>query len=130
MNRSRASRRNIYFTNTHDWIDFQGSVAYIGACAGKLQHVSEVQHLHVMENAGFTPKGEVVAEIRFNENTIPVHMPVDGKIISINEVLLAGNHRLLLEQPENNGWVALIVPSKPDERNGLMQAEQYKQYIS
>jgi len=129
MSAPKTSKRDLYFTSSHDWIDFQGSVAYIGVCAGKLKQVEAVHELLVKENAGFTARGAIVAEIRYDEKTIPVHMPVDGKIISINEVLLAGNHQLLLEQPENNGWVALIVPSQPYERSGLMPPEQYRQFI-
>jgi glycine cleavage system H protein len=129
MSAPKTSRRDLYFTSSHDWIDFQGSVAYIGVCAGKLKQVEAVHQLLVKENSGVAAQGEIVAEIRYDEKTIPVRMPVDGKIISINEVLLAGNFQPLLDQPENNGWVALIVPSRPYERSGLMPPEQYKQFI-
>lgn len=129
MSKSRTSKRDLYYTNRHDWIDFQGSVAYIGACLLKLNKLPEVRELQFTGNSGFAKAGEVVMRIECTDSSIPIHMPVDGKIISINEVLLEGNHQLLIDQPENNGWVALIVPSKPYERIGLMQPEQYKQFI-
>jgi glycine cleavage system H protein len=129
MSKSRTSKRDLYYTNRHDWIDFQGSVAYIGACLLKLNKLPEVRELQFTGNSGFAKAGEVVMRIECADSSIPIHMPVDGKIISINEVLLEGNHQLLIDQPENNGWVALIVPSKPYERIGLMQPEQYKQFV-
>lgn len=129
MSKSRTSKRDLYYTNRHDWIDFQGSVAYIGACLLKLNRLPEVRELQFTGNTGFAKAGEVVMRIECADSSIPIHMPVDGKIISINEVLLEGNHQLLIDQPENNGWVALIVPSKPYERIGLMQPEQYKQFV-
>jgi glycine cleavage system H protein len=129
MQKKKNSRRDIYYTNGHDWIDFQGSIAYIGAGMAKLKKIPEVLQLEVVDNAGVARRGEVVMRIECEGATIPVHMPVDGKIISINEILLEGNYKLLVEQPENKGWVALIVPTKPYERTGLMQPEQYKHFM-
>lgn len=33
---------------------------------------------------------------------------------------------MLLRQPENNGWIALIVPSQPYERKDLLLPKQYQ----
>jgi glycine cleavage system H protein len=129
MNKSRSFKRDVYYTTGHDWIDFQGSVAYIGASMLKLMGIPSVQQLHVAENEGFAQKGEIIMSIESDGNIVPVHMPVDGKIISMNETLLGGNHQILIDQPENKGWVALIVPSKPYARDGLMQPDQYRQFV-
>ena len=52
-------------------------------------------------------------------------MPVDGKIVQLNDHFLAGNYEPLLNNPENLGWVALIIPFQPYERNGLLLPKQY-----
>jgi hypothetical protein len=46
--------------------------------------------------------------------------------MSINDERLLADRRILLDQPENDGWMALIGLSEPYERKGLMQLEQYK----
>lgn len=129
MNKLKSFKRELYYTNRHDWIDFQGSVAYVGVAVLKLLKIPSVQQLLVADTEGFARQGEVIMRIECDGSTILVYMPVDGKIISINEILLEGNHKLLIDQPENKGWVALIAPSKPYERTGLMQPEQYRQYV-
>jgi glycine cleavage system H protein len=129
MNKLKSFKRDLYYTNRHEWIDFQGSVAYVGAAVLKLKKIPAVLQLQFAGNEGFAREGEVLLHIECDGSTIPVFMPVDGKIISINEILLEGNHQLLMEHPENKGWLALIVPSKPYERKGLMQPEQYKQFV-
>lgn len=128
MSKLKKTKRDLYYTTSHDWIDFQGSVAYIGVGLLKLKEISQVQQLLFEEKPGFSKQDEVIARLECGNGTVPIHMPVDGKIISINEVLLGGDYQLLIDQPENNGWLALIVPSKPYERAGLMQPEQYKQF--
>ena len=129
MNKLKSSKRDLYYTNRHEWIDFQGSIAYIGACPIKLKNIPGVEELQIEDNAGFARQGEIIARIQCNGITVPMYMPVEGKIISINEVMLSGNHQMLLEQPQNNGWLALIAPSKPYDRSGLMQAEQYMAFV-
>ncbi len=53
-------------------------------------------------------------------------MPVDGKIISLNDGKPLVDQNTLQMQPENDGWLALIGLAKPYERKGLMQFEQYR----
>ena len=70
--------------------------------------------------------GEVISSIQFDDYQILVHMPVEGKIISINDLLLTEGKDILLQQPENNGWIALVVPSRLNDTSGLLSAEDYK----
>ena len=129
MNKLKSFKRDLYYTNHHDWIDFQGSVAYIGAAMIKVIEAPSLFKLEYVDNKGFARQGDVVARLESDGTTIPVHMPVDGKIISINDMLAEGNHQLLLDQPENKGWLALIAPTRPYERAGLLQPEQYRQFV-
>lgn len=125
MNTGKNAKRELYYTNDHEWIDFQGSVAYVGICAFKLKGIRQVDQLTFASNEGLIEQGAILATIRYEDYEVAVHMPVNGKVISINEALLAGDRELLLQQPEGNGWVALIVPRQLQERVGLVPAEQY-----
>jgi glycine cleavage system H protein len=125
MNTGKNAKRELYYTNDHEWIDFQGSVAYVGVCGFKLKGIQQIDQLIFAANEGFKEQGEVIATIQYDDYQVPVHMPVNGKVISINDALLSGDRKLLLQQPENNGWVALIVPDQLQERTGLVLPEQY-----
>jgi glycine cleavage system H lipoate-binding protein len=129
MSKLNNSKRDLYYTNRHDWIDFQGSVAYIGATMLKVMQVSQEFKLKYVDNHGFARKGDIFAHFESDGSTVPVHMPVDGKIISLNDIFLEGNAQVLIDQPENKGWLALIAPTKPYERDGLLQPEQYRQFV-
>ncbi|OQP54537.1 hypothetical protein A4H97_21445 [Niastella yeongjuensis] len=73
-----------------------------------------------------TKQGEVICSIHFDDYQIQVHMPVDGKIISINDLLRTKEKDVLLQQPENNGWIVLVVPSRMYDKAGLLSLENYK----
>jgi glycine cleavage system H protein len=129
MDRGKMQEKDLYYTNDHEWIDFQGSVAYVGVCGFKLKGILHVEQITFSTSEGIKKQGEVIATVQYDDYQIPVHMPVDGKVISLNDAITQGSSDILLQQPENNGWIALIVPDKPYERHGLMLREQYKLYV-
>ena len=120
------AKRDLYYTNDHEWIDFQGSVASIGVCAFKLLGIKQIEKIEFSEEDNFKKCGEVVASIIYEDYKIDVHMPVNGKIISMNDAILSGNENIVLQEPETAGYIALIVPSSPYDRNGLMISEKYR----
>jgi glycine cleavage system H lipoate-binding protein len=126
MKVEKSVKRDLYYTNDHEWIDFQGSVAYTGVCDFKLLGFKEIHQVRFRETSGFTKKGEVIATIEYKDYQVEAHMPVDGKLIRINEVLQTETPNLLLQYAENKGWIAAISPSQPYERKDLLRPEQYE----
>lgn len=124
MKINTAQLKDIYYTPDHEWISFQGSIAFAGVAPFKLTGFKEIREILFHRNSGFVTKGERVATIRSEEYTICVHMPVDGKIVAVNSLL--NNNRLLLEQPESNGWIAQIIPFSPYNREGLLLPKAYQ----
>jgi glycine cleavage system H protein len=118
--------RNLYYTYDHEWIDFQGSVAYVGVCHFKLSGFKGIQQIIFVENSALIKKGEVIAGVTYDDYLVLVHMPVEGRIISFNDLLLTEEKSILMQQPEDNGWIALIVPDQIKKRTGLMAPEEYK----
>ena len=119
------AKRDLYYTNDYEWIDFQGSVAYIGICPFKLKGIKKIEKIEFSEEDNSKKCGEVVASILYDDYKIDVHMPVNGKIIGINEALLS-DRDIVLHEPENSGYIALIVPSSPYDRDGLSIAAKYQ----
>jgi glycine cleavage system H protein len=126
MNTAKSRDKDLYYTKDHEWIDFQGTVAYVGVCSFKLIGFREVQQIVFNESPGFRKKGEVIASVKYNDYHIEAHMPVDGKVVEVNDTLVSGNPNVLLQHAESSGWIALIVPSQPYERNDLLAPGQYQ----
>lgn len=129
MKTLQATRADLYYTSDHEWINFQGSVAYVGICPFKLKGIQKIERLVFKEGGWLKKKGEEIATLHYDDYTIPVCMPVDGKIMNFNEKLLTGGHEVLLQSPDHFGWVARVSPAQPYERKGLLHAEQYKKLL-
>lgn len=126
MKIEKGNSKELYYTNDHEWIDFQGSVAYTGICLFKLSGFKEIHHLCFIDPFGLKKKGDVIASISYNDYQIEAHMPVDGKIIQVNESLLSDDVNGLLTCAENTTWLALIVPAQPYDRKDLLLPKQYQ----
>jgi glycine cleavage system H protein len=126
MTKEKTSKKDLYYTNDHEWIDFQGAIAYTGVCHFKLIGFKEIHQVSFKTSGGFTKQGELIATIKYNDYLIEAHMPVDGKIEQLNEELIAGDQNCLLQSAENNAWLAKIIPAQPYERKGLLLPKQYQ----
>jgi glycine cleavage system H protein len=118
-------KNDLYYTHDHEWVNFLGSVAYVGVCAFKLTGIRQIRQVEFECLRDFKKAGDMLATIFSGECKIPVHMPVDGEVLGYNEALLDDNRDILLRQPEKNGWIVFIVPSSISERSGLLLPEQY-----
>lgn len=126
MKSDLTSNKELYYTQDHEWIDFQGRVAYLGVTGFKLTGFKDIQQINFQQALGAKSKGESIATIHYHDYQIDVHMPVDGKVLEINEKLAGPEKHKLLQDPENRGWIALIIPDNPRDRKGLIRAGEYQ----
>lgn len=122
----KSTKKDLYYTKDHEWIDFQGTIAYIGVSSFKLIGFKEIQQVIFNKPSGFKKGGDLIATIKYNDYRIEAYMPVDGKVMEINTNLIYGDKNLLLQQAESKSWIALIVPSQPYERKDLLLPKQYQ----
>lgn len=122
----KTAAKDLYYTAGHEWISFKGTVAYIGISSFKLTGFKEIHAITFHKPCGLVQRGELVATVRYNDYRVDLHMPVDGKIIRLNETLLSGDKNVLVRYPESNGWVAMLTPSQLYERRGLMLPKEYQ----
>jgi glycine cleavage system H protein len=128
MNMSTISRPRIHFTKDHEWIDFNGTVGFIGLSAFKLAGIKKIDSVKWFNNKGSIEKGTLIANLYSGDEIIPVNAPVKCKFLGPN-IRLNNNLDLILESPQDRGWIFFITPSKFQDREGLLQPEDYQKLI-
>lgn len=128
MKISTNSRPRINFTVSHEWIDINGTVGFIGVSAHKLQGVKNITSIKWHAHKGTIEKGNLVVEIHTTDKVIPLHAPVNCKFLGINQKL-AGNLNLIIESPQDNGWLFFVAPIKFGEQAVLLSPENYQKLI-
>lgn len=125
MNITSPGKRDLYYTTDHEWIDFQGSVAYAGICTFKLTGFKAIHDLQLAASGVFLDRGEKIATVRYNDYEVDVHMPVAGKVIQFNEAL-EQDQQIVLNAAESSGWIAMISPAQPYDRTSLLLPAAYR----
>lgn len=121
-----STKTEVFYTTDHDWIEFQGSIAYVGVCSFKLTGFRQIQEIVFNDLTRELKQGDCIASIRYNDYRIEARMPVDGKVIQVNDKYLSGSFNALREDAEGDGWLCLIALSSPENRLGLIPPDQYK----
>ncbi|PSL45727.1 glycine cleavage system H protein [Chitinophaga niastensis] len=128
MKISTISRPRINFTNNHEWIDINGTVGFVGISAYKLKEIKNITNIKWHVNKGIIEKGSLIAEIHTADQIIPVHAPVNCKFLGQNQKL-AGNLNLIIESPQDKGWVFFVTPLKFNNQDTLLSPESYQKLI-
>lgn len=121
----RKTSKDLYYTKDHEWVNFQGSVAYTGVCKFKLTGFRKIHQIDYSDT-GFTKQGDIIATIIYGDYRINAHMPVDGKIMQVNDNLVNMDHGMLLESIESTAWLVKFIPAKPYDRTDLLLPKQYQ----
>jgi glycine cleavage system H protein len=126
MKISTTSRPRIHFTSDHEWVDFNGTVGFVGLSAFKLKGIKKIDGIKWHRQRGTVSKGILVAELLIAGYSIPVHAPVSCVILGPNPKL-AGNLDLILESSQDNGWIFFITPLKfGSTPEPLLSPEEYQ----
>ena len=128
MKISTNSRPRINFTVSHEWIDINGTVGFIGVSAHKLNGVKNITDIKWHNHKGIIEKGVLVAEIHTADQIIPIHAPHNCKFLGKNQKL-AGNLNLIIESPQDNGWVFFVTPLKFGQQSLLLSPENYLKFL-
>lgn len=125
MRSETANKKDRYYSTDHEWIDFEGALAYVGISKFKLTGFKEIGQVIYHATSGLKKKGETIATLKYQDFQVDVNMPVDGKIIETNPAIIYNDAAWLPQNAETAGWIAHIAPSQPNERNGLLLPGQY-----
>jgi glycine cleavage system H protein len=118
------SRSQIHFTNEHEWIDFNGTVAFVGLSAFRLLDIKNISKITWHHKKGSLEKGSVIANVYSDKEIIEVHAPVSCKFLGINQKL-ANNFKLIIQSPQDQGWLFFITPTKLKEKECLKAPLNY-----
>lgn len=120
----------ILCSKSHEYVLEKDGNYIIGLTDYAVEQLGDVVFIELPEvNAQFT-KGEVFATVESVKAASEVYMPIGGKIIEINDILLQ-NPQLLNESPYEEGWLVKVESSSAQGDSGdLLEYEDYREEIA
>ncbi len=119
--------KDLYYTEDHEWLKVEGEEAYIGLADFAQDSLGDIVYVELPEVDDEFEKEEGFSAVESVKAASDVFMPVDGKIVEINEELL--DDPALLNQDPYENWIVKIEMSDKAQIDDLMTAEEYEKFL-
>ncbi|WP_020571108.1 glycine cleavage system protein GcvH [Neolewinella persica] len=124
---------NLFYTEEHEWVLIEGNIATVGITDYAQEALDELVYVEV-ETVGETlERNEIFGTVEAVKTTSDLFLPLSGKIIEFNSELdenEGDNPTMVNQDPYGKGWIIKIELSDPEDREGLLSAEEYKEAIA
>tara|TARA_B100000586_G_scaffold228734_1_gene177003 strand:+ start:351 stop:788 length:438 start_codon:yes stop_codon:yes gene_type:complete len=121
----------IKYTKTHEWIIVTDEINWIATMgiAERVQLIhGDIVFIEMAVIGDEFEAEEIIGQINVvSGETIPIHIPVTGEVIEINE-LIEENVDVINQSPEGDGWVLKIAFESSVEFASLMDQDDYDMY--
>ncbi|CAH1001387.1 Glycine cleavage system H protein [Neolewinella maritima] len=124
---------NLFYTEEHEWILFEGTTATIGITDFAQEQLDELVYVEVDTVGEQLSRNEVFGTVEAVKTTSDLFMPISGTVLEFNKELdenEGDNPTLVNEDAYGKGWIVKVTPDDPDDREGLLDAEAYAKLIS
>ena len=119
---------HLFYTKEHEWADFNDNQVIIGITDYAQSQLGDIIFLELPNIGEEIVAGDVFGEIEAVKTVSELFAPITGKIIEINESL-DSNPELVNSSPYDDGWLIKVSPTKPDEKDELMNFLSYEEII-
>ena len=116
--------KNLKYTSEHEWVKIDGNIATIGITDFAQGELGDIIFLEFPElNESFS-EGDVFGTIEAVKTVSDLFMPIDGKIIEVNENL-NDDPESVNKDPYEEGWMVKIELSDKYSTDTLLDAKNY-----
>tara|TARA_B100000003_G_C10719112_1_gene286204 strand:+ start:180 stop:557 length:378 start_codon:yes stop_codon:yes gene_type:complete len=117
---------HLFYTKEHEWADFNDNQVIIGITDYAQSQLGDIIFLELPNIGEEIVAGDVFGEIEAVKTVSELFAPITGKIIEINESL-DSNPELVNSSPYDDGWLIKVSPTKPEEKDELMNFLSYEE---
>ncbi|WP_142413553.1 glycine cleavage system protein GcvH [Hathewaya massiliensis] len=119
---------NLMYTKDHEWVKVDGDKAYIGITDYAQDALGDIVYVELPEVDDELTKDETFGTIESVKAASDSFAPVSGTVIEVNEELEDTPDALNADPYEN--WILCVKLSEKSELEELMNAEDYKKFVS
>lgn len=118
----------IKFTKDHEWIRVEGDEGTIGISDYAQNSLGDIVFVELPSAGTTLAKGDEAAVVESVKAASEIYSPVSGEVTAANDGL--GNDPSLVNTSAmDDGWFYKIKLADASELDGLMDEDQYKEYV-
>lgn len=109
------------FTKTHEWVCFDGDIAYVGITDYAQQEMGDLVYVNLPEVDAEVTAGEPFCEVESVKAVAEVNAPVSGTVAEVNEELLDAPEKI--NEAPYESWIAKI--ANAGDTDSLLTEDEY-----
>lgn len=116
---------DLQYAEDHLWVrPGNGRLVRIGLTELGTQRLGPIAGIALPEVGSDLGRGDVLAEVETDTDSVDIDMPVSGEVTSVNSVV-ADNPEEIGEDPFGDGWLVVVEVSDAAELDDLLDADAY-----
>ena len=120
---------HLLYTKEHEWIEFKDDLAIVGITDYAQSQLGDVIFVEFPEIGANLDIGSSFGEIEAVKTVSDLFAPISGNVISINDEI-EDTPDLVNTDPYGKGWLIKMSSTKNEQKEKLMNADEYKKFIS
>ena len=117
------------YTKDHEWIRLDGDVATVGITEHAQSQLGDIVYVELPEIGRKVEKGGEAAVVESVKAASDVYAPASGEVIAVNDSL-GSAPAAINEEAEGKGWFFRLKLTAPEQLDGLMTDQQYKDFLT
>jgi glycine cleavage system H protein len=120
---------DLKYHEEHDWARLEGDEAVLGITWFAADALGELVHYEPPEVGASITKDQSYGEVESVKAVSDLIAPLSGEVLEVNQQV-ADAPETVNEDPYGNGWLIRIRLSSPEEVDGLLDLDAYKQVLA
>ena len=117
-----------YYTKEHEWIDIDDNIGTVGITDYAQANLGEITFIELPSVETEIEQFEQIASIESVKAASDIFSPMSGRVIEVNTELET-EPSIINKNCFENGWIAKIEITSPEEKSNLMTADEYQKYL-
>ena len=120
--------KELLYTKEHEWAKVDGDIATVGITDYAQKQLGDITYVEFVDVGKEVKQMEKVAVVESVKAVSEVFSPLSGTVLSINEIL-KDRPELINQDPYGEGWLVKIKIKDIGEKEKLLKAEEYENYL-
>ena len=120
--------QDLKYTETHEWIKWDGKTATVGITDHAQQQLTDIVYVELPDAGVHYTIGAECAVIESCKIAAELYAPLTGKILAVNEDLRS-NPGWINEEPYGKGWILQMEVDNPSELDRLLDVAGYEDFV-
>ena len=118
----------LLYTKEHEWVKIEGALALIGITDYAQNSLGDITFVDLPEEGTEIKQTDTLATVESVKAASDVYMPLSGRVKKLNQDIVDAPE-LVNQSPYEKGWFVAIDITDEAEKDNLMTASDYKNYV-